>query len=93
MSAPDAARDEIGERLVEAAAAVFSERGYDGARVQEIARRAGLTTVTATMAGGPQSVTVLDVPEDVGTALAHRAVPGLVEQFLEPTPTASPAAG
>jgi AcrR family transcriptional regulator len=31
-------------RLVEAAAAVFSERGYDGAGVQEIARRAGLTT-------------------------------------------------
>jgi AcrR family transcriptional regulator len=31
-------------RLVEAAAAVFSEKGYDGAGVQEIARRAGLTT-------------------------------------------------
>lgn len=31
-------------RLVEAAAAVFSERGYDKAGVQEIARRAGLTT-------------------------------------------------
>ncbi len=31
-------------RLVEAAAEVFSERGYDGAGVQEIARRAGLTT-------------------------------------------------
>src|SRR5687768_7413604 len=32
------------DRLVEAAAAVFAERGYDGAGVQEIARRAGLTT-------------------------------------------------
>jgi AcrR family transcriptional regulator len=32
------------ERLVEAAAAVFSEKGFDGAGVQEIARRAGLTT-------------------------------------------------
>ena len=32
------------ERLVEAAAAVFAERGYDGAGVQEVARRAGLTT-------------------------------------------------
>jgi AcrR family transcriptional regulator len=30
--------------LVEAAAEVFSERGYDGAGVHEIARRAGLTT-------------------------------------------------
>ena len=31
-------------RLVEAAAEVFAEKGYDGAGVQEIARRAGLTT-------------------------------------------------
>lgn len=31
-------------RLVEAAAEVFAERGYDRTRVQEIARRAGLTT-------------------------------------------------
>ncbi|MGZ4727673.1 MAG: TetR/AcrR family transcriptional regulator [Acidimicrobiales bacterium] len=32
------------DRLVAAAAQVFAERGYDGAGVQEIARRAGLTT-------------------------------------------------
>ena len=32
------------EKLLGAATAVFSERGYDGAGVQEIARRAGLTT-------------------------------------------------
>src|SRR5438045_3880377 len=32
------------QRLLEAAIAVFSEKGYDGAGVQEIARRAGLTT-------------------------------------------------
>lgn len=44
MTSPDAARDDIGERLVAAAAEVFAERGYDGTRVQEIARRAGLTT-------------------------------------------------
>lgn len=31
-------------RLVEAAAEVFAEQGYDRTRVQEIARRAGLTT-------------------------------------------------
>lgn len=31
-------------RLVAAAAAVFAEKGYDGAGVAEIARRAGLTT-------------------------------------------------
>ncbi len=46
-------------------------------------RRVGLTTVLATMAGGRQSVTVLDVPEGTGTALARDAVPGLVSQFLE----------
>jgi TetR/AcrR family transcriptional repressor of uid operon len=32
------------ERLVAAAAEVFAEKGYEGAGVQEIARRAGLTT-------------------------------------------------
>jgi AcrR family transcriptional regulator len=36
----DATRD----RLLDAAAAVFAEKGYDRAGVQEIARRAGLTT-------------------------------------------------
>ena len=40
-------------------------------------RRVGLTTVVATMAGGRQAVTVLDVPEATGTALARDAVPGL----------------
>lgn len=44
-------------------------------------RRAGLTSLVATTAGGDQSVTVLDVPEDVAVALADEAVPGLVEQF------------
>jgi AcrR family transcriptional regulator len=39
-SAADATRD----RLVAAAAAVFAEKGYDRAGVQEIARRAGFTT-------------------------------------------------
>ena len=36
--------DELGERLLEAAAQVFAERGYDKAGVAEIARRAGVTT-------------------------------------------------
>lgn len=36
--------DDTRARLVDAAAEVFSEKGYDGAGVQEIARRAGLTT-------------------------------------------------
>jgi putative membrane protein len=45
-------------------------------------RRVGLTTLVATMAGGRQSVTVLDVPDDTATALADTALPGLVSQFL-----------
>lgn len=36
--------DPVGDRLLEAAVEVFAERGYEGARVAEIARRAGLTT-------------------------------------------------
>ena len=40
----DALVESTRDRLLKAATAVFSERGYDGAGVQEIARRAGLTT-------------------------------------------------
>lgn len=40
----DGVVDDTRQRLLDAAAEVFSERGYDGAGVQEIARRAGLTT-------------------------------------------------
>lgn len=36
--------DELGTRLLAAAAEVFAERGYDKAGVAEIARRAGVTT-------------------------------------------------
>lgn len=36
--------DQIGARLLHAAAEVFAERGYDRAGVAEIARRAGVTT-------------------------------------------------
>ncbi len=46
-------------------------------------RRAGLVTLTATTAGGNQQVTVLDVPAGVATALAARAIPGLVDQFVD----------
>lgn len=46
-------------------------------------RRAGLTTLVATTAGGSQAVVVLDVPEDEAVALAAAASPGLLEQFLD----------
>jgi TetR/AcrR family transcriptional regulator, repressor for uid operon len=42
--APDRTADDTARRLVAAAADVFAEKGYDGAGVAEIARRAGLTT-------------------------------------------------
>ena len=44
-------------------------------------RRAGLTTLVATMAGGNQSVEVLDVPEHEAVRVAHEALPDLVAQF------------
>jgi putative membrane protein len=46
-------------------------------------RRAGLTTLVATTAGGRQSVTVPDVPLDVAVRLAGEALPGLASQFAE----------
>jgi len=42
--APPEGADPIREKLVAAAAEVFAEKGYDGAGVAEIARRAGYTT-------------------------------------------------
>ena len=45
-------------------------------------RRAGLTTLSATTAGGSQSVTALDLPEPDAVAVAATAVPRLVDQFL-----------
>lgn len=47
-------------------------------------RRAGLTTLSATTAGGSQAVTALDVPEPDAVAVSATAVPGLVDQFLAP---------
>ncbi len=44
VSTSAATDDPTRDRLIEAAAAVFAEKGYDGAGVQEIARRAGFTT-------------------------------------------------
>lgn len=46
-------------------------------------RRLGLVTLVATTAGGRQSYAALDVPDVLGVDLARRAVPGLLEPFLE----------
>jgi len=45
-------------------------------------RRAGLTSLVATTAGGRQSITVLDVPEDDALDLACAALPDLLDQFV-----------
>ena len=45
-------------------------------------RRAGLVTLVATTAAGTQAYAAIDVPESLAIALAHDAVPGLVEPFL-----------
>ena len=52
-------------------------------------RRAGLTTLVATMAGGNQAVEVLDVPEHEAVRVAHEALPDLVAQFSERDPEIS----
>jgi putative membrane protein len=44
-------------------------------------RRAGLTTLVATTAGGNQAVEVLDVPDAEAVRVAHEALPDLVAQF------------
>ena len=53
-------------------------------------RRVGLTTLTATTAGGGGSVTVPDLPEGDAVQLAREALPGLVAQFCMPTATPRP---
>ena len=47
-------------------------------------RRAGLATLVATTAGGSQRYPLPDVPTQEALRLARAAVPGLLEQFLEP---------
>ncbi len=45
-------------------------------------RRVGLTTAVATMAGGPQAVVILDVPEEQALTLAAQTLPEVISQFL-----------
>ena len=46
-------------------------------------RRAGLTTLTATTAGGSSAYTVPDIEEGAAVRLADEAVPGLLTPFLQ----------
>jgi putative membrane protein len=45
-------------------------------------RRAGLTTLVATTAGGRQGYSILDVPDAEAIRVARTATPNLLEQFL-----------
>jgi putative membrane protein len=45
-------------------------------------RRAGLTDLVATTAGGRQRVEVIDLDEERAAGLAAAATPGLLEEFL-----------
>ena len=49
-------------------------------------RRAGLATLTATTAAGRQQYAVTDVPLPLAVSLGNRALPGLLGEFLTPTP-------
>jgi putative membrane protein len=55
-------------------------------------RRAGLTTLVATTAGGNQAVEVLDVPEREALRVAHEALPELISQFGDSPARARPGA-
>ncbi|MBS2936848.1 PH domain-containing protein [Nocardioides sp. J2M5] len=56
-------------------------------------RRIGLADVTATTAAGREHVLVRDVGLEVAVALADRATPGLLSEFLEPVREPEPTAG
>jgi AcrR family transcriptional regulator len=71
--------------LLDAARAVFAERGYDGATVRVIAERAGVDPAMVNhWFGGkePLFVAALDLPADPGTILGE-ALPGDPEQLAE----------
>ena len=57
LQAPSATR----ERLVEAAAGLFAERGYRGATLREIARRAGANLAAANYHFGSKQRLYLEV--------------------------------
>lgn len=50
-------------------------------------RRAGLTSLVATTAGGRQAVTAIDVPEADAVGVAAAATPDLLAPFVTPAPS------
>ncbi|MBK5222974.1 MAG: helix-turn-helix transcriptional regulator, partial [Acidimicrobiia bacterium] len=82
---PDPAADPVGARLIDAAAEVFARDGYDGARIQDIVRTAGLTTgaVYGRFRGKGEllheAVVTRAVPQEPFSAEGVRKVADLVE--------------
>lgn len=56
-------------------------------------RRRGLATLVATTAAGGERVEVVDVPLERAVALAAAATPGVLTEFLAPTPAAGARLG
>jgi AcrR family transcriptional regulator len=79
--------DEVGRRLLAAAAEVFAERGYAGAGVAEIARRAGLTTgaIYSRFSGKADLlVSALDAPthDELDALFADHRFEGRMEDII-----------
>ncbi len=81
-AAPARPADHNRRQLIDAAAEVFAERGYEGARVADIARRAGLTTGAIYSRYSGKAQLLLD-------AIADR-MPGEVAQILSGQGTTEP---
>jgi TetR/AcrR family transcriptional regulator, repressor for uid operon len=86
--APDRTADETARRLVAAAAEVFAEKGYDGAGVAEIARRAGLTTgaIYSRFAGKAELLAAaveISVPEQFESLFAESLQAGRATDILQ----------
>jgi TetR/AcrR family transcriptional repressor of uid operon len=75
-------RDDLGYRLLRAAAEVFAEKGYEKAGVAEIARRAGVTTGAIYNRFGCKAELLLQAVDD------H--VPLALDNLLNGTGTGSP---
>jgi len=79
--------DDTTTRLVHAAAQVFAEKGYDGAGVAEIARRAGLTTgaIYSRYSGKAQLLAAAIstcVPDEFDQLFAEHAFDGRAKDIL-----------
>ncbi len=86
--AQTAGADDTTSRLLQAAAEVFADKGYDGAGVAEIARRAGLTTgaIYSRYSGKAEllaAAIVACVPDEFDQLFAEHAFEGRAKDLLQ----------